>query len=330
MRLGVLRSFDPDWELYARACTDLGVDYRVVDFIGPAWMEECESSGCDGFLARPPADFPERKALYDERLLFLVTVMNRRVYPSLPELLLYENKRFLAYCLSHHRFPHVETRVFAEKRAALDFAADADYPFVSKRSIGAGGRTVTIVRSRRHARRLIQAIFGYGLPGLTLGKQAFGHMGPIPVPLPGMEQKHYAIFQDYVDIKWEWRVIRIGRSYFGHQKLPGGPRGLASGSRLIGWARPPDALLHLVRDLCDRLGFRSMAVDVFETGRGEHLVNELQTVFGFHTPHQMILDGVAGRFVYEDGAFRFEEGEFTRNGCYDLRVLHFLEELRSG
>ncbi|MBO7131151.1 MAG: hypothetical protein J6V65_03295, partial [Fibrobacterales bacterium] len=62
MKLGILQSFNRDWRLYAEACEKLGVDHAVIDFVGKDWLKNCLESGCDGFVVRPPNDFPERKA----------------------------------------------------------------------------------------------------------------------------------------------------------------------------------------------------------------------------------------------------------------------------
>ena len=91
---------------------------------------------------------------------------------------------------------------------------------------------------------------GY-LPGLKFGRFRF------PAPLFGLAQRHYFLIQDYVPIRWEWRLIKIGNSYFGHQKLLKGQ--YASGSGAVGWVRPPDALLDMVRENSDESGFHSLA-----------------------------------------------------------------------
>jgi glutathione synthase/RimK-type ligase-like ATP-grasp enzyme len=326
MRLGILTSFNEDYRLYIEACRELSVAHEVVDFLGPDWQRRCRDSGCDGFLARPPCDYPERKSIYDERLYFLNRIMGYPIYPSFDELFFYENKRHLSSFLAHHRLPHPPTRVFTRKEDALEYARSADYPFVSKRNIGSSATGVVIVESERQARALIRSIFGYLQPGFTLGKYYFKRRRGVPLPVFGTEQKHYAIFQKYLSIRWEWRLIRIGESCFGHQKLLD-RRGLASGSRLVGWKRPPDELLFLLKETCEKMRLQSVALDVFETVAGEYLINEVQTVFGSQDESQMYVDGRPGRFLFRDGGFHFEEGHFNRNRSYNLRVEHFLQLL---
>ena len=72
--------------------------------------------------------------------------------------------------------------------------------------------------------------------------------------------------QKFEKIKWEWRIVKIDESYFGHKKLLVGK--FASGSDLKGWEKPPDELLYLVKEICERGSFYSMNVDIFETEDG--------------------------------------------------------------
>ena len=124
-------------------------------------------------------------------------------------------------------------------------------------------------------------------------------------------------------------MIRIGNSYFGHQKLKKGD--FHSGSGLVGWETPPRRLLDFVRKVCDIGSFWSMCVDVFEDPAGQYYVNELQSVFSSYNPSQMYVEGKPGRFQYNASAdlWEFEEGVFNQNGSNNLRVEHLLEILRT-
>jgi hypothetical protein len=92
-------------------------------------------------------------------------------------------------------------------------------------------------------------------------------------------------------------------------------------------------LLDFVRKLTDEHGFRSVAIDAFEipaSGPGTdpgYLVNEIQCVFGQSDPHQMLVNGVPGRYRSLDGQWLFEPGDFNRFECYLLRLAYFLDVL---
>lgn len=327
IKLGVLNTFDNRGrDCYIAACKELGVDYEVVDILASDWVERVSNSSCDGFLARPPCDLPVRKAVYDERLYFLSNVLKRPIYPGFEELFIYENKRNMASWLQIHRFPHPKTEVFCRKADAIEYLDKCTYPVVFKANTGASARQVRIVKDRFEAKTIIHQIFGLVHPSLSLGYVGFKFKG-VPLPLPGVSQKHVVLIQSYSKIRWEWRVIRIGESYFGHQKLLKGQ--FASGSGKVGWVRPPDELLHMVRDLCDKGGFRSMAVDIFELEDGSYQINELQSIFGSYNNSQMYIDGKPGRLLLQDDdSFKFEEGYFNTHGSYLLRVKDFLAVLK--
>ena len=134
------------------------------------WLRNCLESGCDGFLVRPPNDFPERKAMVDERLTFLARNVGKPVYPGLDELLFYENKRALVNWLDYYEIPHPKTVVLSSYAEAMEFVEGASYPFVSKRAIGSAASGVIVVKSPRQARRLVRQFFGWPIPGITRGK----------------------------------------------------------------------------------------------------------------------------------------------------------------
>ncbi len=328
-KLGILESTDPSWKFYVQACEELGQPHVVIPFMANDWRERILESGCDGFLARPPCDYPERKAVYDERLYVLAEILRKPVYPALHEMLFYENKRLQTHVKELFGIPSPRTWIFTDKKEAAAFLRSAPYPLVSKNNIGSAGSGITILKTPGQARRHLHAVFGLGIGNLSFGKVYTKSYAGIPVPLLGSVQRNYVTLQQWHDIKWEWRLIRIGDSYFGRQKLKG-DNGLASGSKKEGWVEPPRELLLMLKDICDRLRFNSMALDVFETVGGEYLVNEMQSVFGCRNPAQLYVGGLPGRYLWREGDFVFEEGYFNRLASYPLRVEHFVRLLESG
>ena len=326
IKLGILKDYSDNHQLYVEACKHLQVEYEVVDFLSPDWIQLIEKSKCDGFLCHPPDNIQEQKSIYDERLYFLNKVLSKPVYPSYKSLYIYENKRNMSYWLEINGFPYPETRIFSKKKDAIEFIKNTEFPIVFKTNIGAGGSGVDIIKNRAKARRIIHRVFGRLHPAITFGRVRFSRkFHGIPLPLFGRIQKHYLIAQKFYKIKWEWRIIKIGDTYSGHQKLLKGQ--FASGSDKVGWVKPPEELLHMVKDICEKGGFDSMAVDIFETLDGQFLVNELQAIFGSFIPYQMKIDEKPGRYVYKNSKFNFEEGEFHQYGSNLLRVKRFLEQL---
>jgi hypothetical protein len=328
VKLGILTGYH-DWKSCVTACEELRVAHEIVDILSPDWLGNLRRSDADGFLARPPCLCQELKTIYDERLFFLKEYLGKPVYPNFNSLYLYESKRNVAAFLELHGFPCPKTRVFVDLGRALRHLEAASYPVVLKANIGAAGSAVDVVPSYRAARRAARRVFGLREGVFCRGRSPVLRKWGIPFPMTGLAQKHYLIVQDFHEIKWEWRVLKIGSSYFGHQKLLKG--GKASGSGRVGWVAPPETLLRLAKEICDRGRFDVMDVDVFETIDGRFLVNELQALFGIYLPYQMRIDDKPGRFVYAEGkGFVFEEGEFNRLNSKLLMVQDFVSQLAAG
>ncbi|WP_271406751.1 ATP-grasp domain-containing protein [Tenacibaculum soleae] len=328
MKLGILTDFYNEYELYEKSCIELGVDYVIIDFLSSNWLNNIkENLDCDGYLVRPSHDFQEHNDVYMERLYFLNTTMNKKIYPSYNELKLYENKRNMATWLEIYHVPHPETTVFLDKKEALNFIDKTEYPIVFKSNTGAGATGVEIIKNKGKATKIIKNIFGRFNPLLTLGNPKKKRKFNINIPLFGDSQKHVVLIQKFHAIKWEWRIIKIGNSYFGHQKLLDGE--FASGSGKVGWVTPPTHLLEMVRNICDKGNFYSMAVDIFETENEEFLVNELQSIFGSYLDYQMIVDGEKGRYIFENDKFVFQKGVFNKYGSNLLRIEHFIKLINS-
>mgnify|MGYP003793132593 CR=1 FL=1 len=249
------------------------------------------------------------------------------IYPSRKELFLYENKRMYEYWLTAHNFPHPPTFIYYTKKEALNHLKISKLPIVFKTNGGASSSGVRIIRNKYVAKSYIQKVFGYLDSRLSMGKVHWGKKWIFPVPKLGMAQKHYVIMQDFIPIKWEWRIIKIGNSYFGHQKLLKGE--FASGSGRVGWIAPPEKLLFMIKDLCEKGSFDSMAMDVFESVDDKYYINEIQSLFGSFKPSQMKINEVSGRYQYINEKFVFEEGEFNRFGSNLLRVEDFIEKIES-
>lgn len=328
MKLGILVSSNTWEQSFKKACEELKVEYTMIDIASSNWMDNLKKidSTIDGYIATPPCSFQEYKTIYDEKLFFIDKFFKKPIYPNFNSCYIYESKRNMSAFLDFYDIPHAKTAVFQKKDKALEYLKNATYPLVIKANIGAGGKAVDIIYSYRKAKRIANKTFGF-YKGLfcTGNKPSLNKLG-IPFKLSGSGQKHFMIIQDYHKIKWEWRILKIGNSYFGHQKLLKGDK--ASGSGLVGWVMPPQEVLYMAKEICDKGGFDVMDVDIFETVDGKFLVNELQAQFGSYLDYQMMVDNKPGRLVYsEDKGFVWEEGVFNRiNSCL-LKVENFVEIL---
>lgn len=347
-KFAILRNeTEGDHDLWMKACADFSdkVQYVVIDFMASDWLEKIQSGGFDAILVKPSGVSSKYKQLCDERIMILDSVLDIPIYPSPAEIFIYENKRFLYSWLKANRLPHPLCHVFYSKRETETFFARARFPLVAKTNIGASGSGVQILKNKKDALSYAENAFSvkganrrwgpnWGKGGLL--KRGFHyilHPGDISKKASIYKERKadiqsgFVLLQEYVEHSFEWRVVAIGESFFAHKKLKLGEK--ASGSLLKNYDNPPLELLNFARNIMNRFGLHSQAIDVFENEKGEYLINEMQCIFGQSDPYQMLVDGKPGRYIYKNDAWQFEEGDFNQNQSYNLRVQHILDILNS-
>ena len=338
LKLIILQNeFENDIAKWVYACEKFKtrIDFFIVDLTKHDWMDNILRLKPDILLTKPGGLTAPFKQLYDERLMILVKELGYKCFPTLDEVLIYENKRYFSYWLKSHKIPHPQTDVFYFKEEAIDFAKSVSFPIVGKVNIGASGSGVKILKDFNDANEYINHTFsGKGAkkrngPNLENGKlfwrgiQYVLHPGRIKNKINIYRAKlidvqtSFVIFQQYIPHEFEWRVVRIGESFFAHKKLK--LKEKASGSLRKNYDNPPLNIFDFVREITNKFGLYSQAIDIFELN-GEYLVNEMQCIFGQSDPFQMLVDGKPGRYIYINGKWTFEPGDFNSNESYDLRV----------
>jgi hypothetical protein len=314
--LGIIKECTRVESCYIGACRALDVPYKVLDISGPDWMEVIQYSGCHAFLVRPSGELGAWNQMFDERLRIVSNELGKTLFPSYDEIWFFESKRRMHYWLGANDIPHPKTWVYYDRHEALAFADATPLPIVFKGDLGSGVQGIQMFRERGKLIRWTNRYFR---------KRMVNHGGEVRD-----RQWGSVLFQEYLPSITEWRMIRIGKSYMGYQKIK--QDGFASSTKQFNTVRPPEALLEFVRAVTGRGGFESIALDVFETEDGRYLVNELQTTFDLHVEGGLPMkEGKPGRFLF-DGETRtwcFEEGLFCENELCDLRVMTLLEQLDS-
>jgi glutathione synthase/RimK-type ligase-like ATP-grasp enzyme len=341
-RVAIFRNESADDHVpWTEACLRRGneIDFDVIDITASDWLGQFRKRQYDLILLRPPGRTESYKRLYDERVYILSQYPGVTVYPSLKEILIYENKRLLSDWLEVNGIPHPETRVFFSEKEALDYIInDNVFPLVAKTNIGASGNGVRFLNDRKAAAEYISMAFGRGVgvrtgPKLRKGSllakisKAVRSRGFIRKRLGEYKasydnpQKGFVIFQEFIRHEYEWRCVRIGDSFFAHKKIARNNK--SSGTLIKGYDPVPESLLAFIREITDRTGLSSVSIDLFERD-GSYLVNEIQCFFGQSDPYQMLVDSVPGRYRFREGSWEFEAGDFASNACYDLRLEHAL------
>ena len=307
-RFGIIRDTSHYHTNYVAACIELRVPFRVLDFGRDDWLDQLRASGSQVLLSWPDAFLTPWAAMLKDRVALVEKHLGLRVVPSSDETWFYEDKRRLTDWMRVREIPHARTWVFYHHDEAVAFAASCPLPVVFKASFGAASSGVRILRSRATLARLIRRTFRRGFVPNGHDRRD--------------RQWAFVLLQEYLPDVKEWRLVRVGDSYFCRLKERVGD--FHSGSGRVVWAHPDPRLLEMARAITDGAGFRSMDVDVFETSDGRMLVNELQAVFG--AIRNVNLDRGAehmGRWRRDaaSGRWLFEPGFFYQNACANERVL---------
>ncbi|PKN80249.1 MAG: hypothetical protein CVU48_02590 [Candidatus Cloacimonetes bacterium HGW-Cloacimonetes-1] len=333
-------SDDSQWQQVLKM--NKSIEYCCIDITSHDWLQQCLSVDYQLFLVKAPGTTTSIKQLFDERIVVLSKMMGKHIYPSLQELLIYENKRLLAQWLTIQGIPTPQTQVFYSKTECLEFLCNTKFPIVGKINIGSSGKGVTILRDFEKANKYVNQIFNNGIrpyigpnfrtssivskiKKMISSKGLLAHKVKVYKSIYN-EPQRYAILQGYVKHSFEWRVVVIGESYFAHKKIVSGSK--ASGSLLKGYDDPPLSLFDFVYDFCIKTDLSSTSIDLFETPSG-YVVNEIQTFFGQSDPIQMRVGGIAGRYQRINGSWVFEEGDWAEYECYQLRLSHAISLLEN-
>lgn len=288
---------------YIKACIEMQQNYEVLNPAEPNWISKVRNSASPAFLIWPTIYKPILKQFWDERIYTLKFQLKKNIFPSFDVLWLYESKRKTLNWLEVNDLPHPKTMVFFTKNEAIDFINTITFPIVSKTDQGASASGVYILKTMSQAKAKINKAFK---KGITLKNK-------------GLNDRHqgYIIFQEFLPDCNEWRIIRVGDSYFCRFKIRVGE--FHSGSGDIEWAKPPQVLLDMTREISEKFEIPNINIDYFETTDGRFLINEVHALWGGKVIHDPELEG---RYLYdkEKNEWTFEKGDFFKNRCANLRI----------
>jgi len=315
-RIGILFDLAHQHHFNIQACIEEEVSYQVIDITQDNWLETIKAAQCDGIIGQPIAWNRVWKQLYEDRLYILEHILEYPVIPSFKETWFYESKRRSCDWLKAHQLPHPQTYVFYDKEEALQFLDHCEYPIMFKSDLGAGSKGVQVCREKGHAIRLMNQCFkaGYRTPNTDIRDKQWG----------------YVIFQQYLEDANEWRLVRVGDSFF--CRVKGKVGDYHSGSGKMSWGTPPPALLDDFKALTDQHQFKSMNIDYFEDKNGNYYINELHTVFGEILEKNIDQnDPLMGRYLWQPDTneWTFEHGFFYRNACANMRLQHLQNVLQT-
>lgn len=232
-----------------------------------------------------------------DKLEILDKYLGKMVLPSSEALWVDEDKLRAQYVFEINDFPMIKTFSSHSKSEVMDYIEKCKYPIISKDKICASGHGVYMIKDKLQAREICEQVFSDGL------KTNENYI----------LQKDYVYFQEFVpNYGFDLRIVMIGNYFFGYYRYPKNDDFKASGSGIVEKKELPiDAMLlaKKVRQSLPRSN--SLAVDFIKDTRDDkYYMVETSIFVGIETCEQLMVDGVAGRYVEKDGTFTFEPGRF--------------------
>jgi glutathione synthase/RimK-type ligase-like ATP-grasp enzyme len=309
------KDFTPlEHEYLKFAIQDTGLSISYIDANKKDSINHVLNGKFDGIIIRPSHKSNYSRSIFYDLAWVIRANTQALVWPNETEDSIYENKLRLSEFLNVNAIPCPVTNVFFELSESLEYLKMTKYPIILKSSVGSASSGVYKVDNRKRAEFLVRLAFSLGIP-----KKGISCIGE--------REKGYVIIQEFLENVKEYRVIKIGDSWFGHEKRKQDKGTFHSGSGVNAWTPPTKDLLNFCSNLAEKYNFNCICFDIFQQYNGPFLVNELQTWFGSYNPSQMYIDGVPGRYRRIGKDFLFEEGLFNRNGGYNLRLEEFSKEI---
>ena len=213
-------------------------------------------------------------------------------YPNQATAWHYDDKVKQYFLLQAQGFPITKSWTFYDRSAALKWAKTTTYPVVFKLRGGAGSMNVALVKTPRHAKKLIRKMFGSGIypeKFISVGSVRFKHFnlyrevhhlcGNMYRWSKGLDaspfwacHKNYVLFQKFLPGNdCDTRVTVIGERAFAFRRLVRDDDFRASGSGRIDYDTDKIDMrcVELAFEVSHKMGFQSMAYDFLKNEKGE-------------------------------------------------------------
>lgn len=305
MTVGIL-SFFPDYTpsmigVYKQILDFNGIKHIDLDIDAPGFWDDVKEA--DVFLAKF-VNTDDSLALMRQILPVISLYMKKKCFPNYPTAWHYDDKVSQYYLLKQGGFPVIESWVFRNKRKALRWASDCQYPIVFKLKGGAGSTNVKLIKDHSTCARLIRKAFASGIHPYyfdLLGKmKAFNYNGRKILKfllLPYLRRirrggsgfqnyyrhKNYIYFQKFMPgNEYDTRVTILGDRAFAFRRYVRSKDFRASGSNHYGMNRDKidRRMVRIAFDVSKTFGFQSMAYDFVYNESKEPCIIEISYTYG--------------------------------------------------
>jgi len=231
-------------------------------------------------------------------LIYMIDkIMNKTVLPNYDSLWSYEEKINQYYILKYLKLNPIETFISYDFCEVKDYLKQAKYPLISKLNTASASKGVRMIKNYKSGLRYFKEVFRNGAK----------------TDIIGMKQYNYAYLQPMIKNEgYDLRIIIVGDSYFGYYRYPKNNDFRASGSGLVRKFDIPKELLLVSKEVKENLPYSYMlAIDFLKsTEDGKFKIIETSIFIKIETSEQLVVNEVPGRYVYKNGDFVFEKGNF--------------------
>lgn len=314
--LGIVKEKWGLHRFFIKACRELKISYKVINFFSNKWYEEVNQSNIDILFMRPSVQYSPWKEMFDNRLRILLSNIKIKIHPNVESLWIWESKLRTLEWLKINNIPHPKSEIYYDEQEIVSSINSFRLPIVYKSNIGSGSSGVKIITRKKDLKKIVRKVFK---KGIRTYRKHF------------LDKEHgFIILQEFLADAREWRIVRIGDYYFGFEKIISG--NFHSGSHSFGYGMPPLACLDLVKDLTDKHDFRYISIDLFITKNNEIFVNEIQPYFAQKNDRELlVINGNSGALKYDEKnkEWKFKAGKFCSNNMANLRIKEVLKEFNS-
>ena len=290
-------SFSEPWIKY---CEENNIPHKTVNCFDSNIIEQLQD--CDALM------WHHHHAYYKDiqlakPLLFSLEQAGIKVFPNFNTSWHFDNKLAQKYLLEAINAPLVKSYVFYDKRIAIEWANNTDYPKVFKLKGGAGASNVKLAKTQNDAKKLINKCFGRGWPAynqfvnlqemisrfrrrkeslLTVVKTFLRLLYPTNTVRFSSRQKGYAYFQEFIpNNDSDVRVIVINDKAFAIKRLvrKGDFRASGSGNIVYDKNAIDERCLQIAFETSKKLNAQCLAYAFVFDANNDPLIIEIS--FGF-------------------------------------------------
>lgn len=297
MRIAIHHRSDSYSEQWIEFCQKHNIQYKIVDAYANNILEQV--ADCDVFMWHH--HFHQYKDyLFAKQLIYVIeTQLDKITYPNYNTCWHYDDKVGQKYLLEAIGAHYAPTHIFYTRQEALEWIQQATFPLVFKLRSGASSENVCLVKSAKHAKRLIKQSFGTGfeqynrINGFKIQwskyKSGFSSFSDllrslkkifVSTEFSKMHSKEigYVYFQDFIpNNDSDIRVYVVGNKAIAAKRMnrENDFRASGSGNLIYDKNQIDEDCIKIAFETCRNLHMQSVAFDFLHNTNGDWVITEI-------------------------------------------------------